>query len=197
MTLLYASIQLVAQGILGPSLGSSTTPLADAMGCVSPALRLVMLVGAALSMFGWIGSDMLGTPRILFAFARDGMLPRALGAVHPRTHAPYVAIFAYAVLVVSLAVSGTFAQLAVLSELALAPLYVAGCAAAWVLARRNIAHAGPPLASPLVGAAAIVGAAGMVLVVALASRAEILGLGALLVASAAGYGAARRRIARA
>jgi len=35
-------------------------------------LRLVMLGSAAPSMFGWISSDILGTPRQLFAFARDG-----------------------------------------------------------------------------------------------------------------------------
>ena len=43
---------------------------------------LLLLAGAAMSMFGWIASDILGAPRILFAFARDNMLPAVFGRVH-------------------------------------------------------------------------------------------------------------------
>ena len=87
VTLLYIAIQVIAQGMLGASLPQSTVPLADAMAKISPGLRVLMLAGAALSMVGWVASDILGSPRILFAFGRDGLLPRALGRVHPRT--PY------------------------------------------------------------------------------------------------------------
>ena len=38
-------------------------------------LAVFALVGTALSMFGWLGSDILGSPRQLFTFARDGLLP--------------------------------------------------------------------------------------------------------------------------
>ncbi|MBS0389529.1 MAG: APC family permease, partial [Proteobacteria bacterium] len=72
VTILYVAIQLVAQGILGPALAQSSVPLADAMGRVSPALRALMLAGAAVSMFGLLSSELLGNPRVLFAFARDG-----------------------------------------------------------------------------------------------------------------------------
>jgi APA family basic amino acid/polyamine antiporter len=58
------------------------------MGKISPVLRVVLLAGTALSMLGWVSSDILGTPRILFAFGRDGLLPLALGRVHPRTRRP-------------------------------------------------------------------------------------------------------------
>jgi amino acid transporter len=85
VTILYVSIQYISQGILGPSLTHSTVPLADAMGMISPALRLLMLVGAAASMAAWIGSDILGTPRMLFAFGRDGLLPR----VRQKSDAPH------------------------------------------------------------------------------------------------------------
>lgn len=85
----------------------------------------------AISMFGYVCSDILGSPRILFAFARDGLLPRVLGRTHPRTHAPHVAIVCYAGLALISAMTGTFAELAVLSALTSAAFYIAGCAAAW------------------------------------------------------------------
>ena len=152
-----------------------------------------MLVGAAVSMFGWVGSDVLGSPRVLFALARDGRMPRALGRVHPRTHAPHVAILCYAALAIGLALTGTFAELAVLSMLATAALYVAGCAAAWLLARRGVALAGEPLTFRWLGVAAGTGILGMLVMIALASRAEILGLAALLGLSITAYALYARR----
>jgi APA family basic amino acid/polyamine antiporter len=187
VTVLYVAIQVVAQGILGPALAASTVPLADAMGSISPALRLLMLAGAGLSMLGFMSSDILSTPRMLFAFGRDGRLPRVLGRVHPRSHAPHVAILCYATLVVALALSGTFAELAVLAALTTAALYVVGCLAAWRLARRGVALAGTPLNFRWLRAAMLIGVAGMLTVIALASRTEILGLAILIVVSAAIY----------
>ena len=180
VTILYVTIQIIAQGILGPALAHSSVPLADAMARIHPALRVLMLAGAAISMFGWMGSDILGSPRQLFAFARDGRLPLALGRLHPRSHAPHIAILSYAALAIVLALTGTFAELAVLSALASATLYIAGCAAAWLLARRGIALAGPPLRFRFLGTATVIGITGMVILIALGSREEILGLGMLL-----------------
>jgi basic amino acid/polyamine antiporter, APA family len=187
VTLLYVAVQIIAQGILGASLQHSTVPLADAMARISPALRALMLAGAALSMFGWIGGSLLGTPRMLFAFARDGYLPRVLGRVHPRSHVPHVAILCYAALAIGLALSGTFAELAVLATLGSAALYIAGCAAAWRLARRGVARAGVPLNYRWLRAAMIIGILGMLFLIALASGAEIIGLLAVLAVSAAVY----------
>ncbi len=187
VTLLYVAIQVVAQGILGPALAKSTVPLADAMGQISPALRLLLLAGAAVSMLGWLGSDILGTPRILFAFARDGLMPRALGRVHPRSHAPHVAILCYAALAIVLALTGSFAELAVLSALTVTVPYVAGCAAAWRLARRGVALAGEPLGFRWLGVAAAIGIISSFALVALASPSEILGFGVAIVIAVAIY----------
>jgi basic amino acid/polyamine antiporter, APA family len=187
VTFLYVSIQVIAQGILGSSLAYSAMPLPDAMARINPALRVVMVVGAGFSMFGYIGGDILGSPRMLFAFARDGLLPRGLGRVHPRSHAPRIAILCYATLAIVLALTGTFAELAVLSTLATAALYIIGCAAAWRLTRRGVALAGEPLNFPWLGTATATGIASMLIVIVLASRAEIIGLVVLIGASAGIY----------
>ncbi|MDE2348185.1 MAG: amino acid permease [Gammaproteobacteria bacterium] len=187
VTLVYLGIQVVAQGMLGAALATSTAPLADAMARASPMLRLLMLAGTSLSMFGYLSSDILGSPRILFAFARDGLLPRALGRTHPRTHAPHVAIGCYALLAILLALTGTFVELAVLSALTTAGFYIAGCAASWRLARGEVRGDGAPLNFRWLGTAAFVGIASMIGLIAVASHAEILGLAALIGASVVIY----------
>lgn len=176
VTGLYIAIQITAQGILGGALAHSTAPLVDAMGRVNPALRELLLAGTVVSMFGWISGDILSTPRMLFAFGRDGLLPRVLGRTHPRSHAPHIAILCYAAIAIGLALTGTFAELAVLSTLSAASLYIGGCAAAWRLARKGVAEAGAPLNFRRIGVAASAGIASMLIMIALASRAEILGL---------------------
>jgi len=113
---------------------------------------------------------------MLFAFARDGLLPRVLGRVHARTHVPHMAILCYAGFAIGLGLTGTFAELAVLATLGSAALYIAGCAAAWRLSRRGVALAGAPLNFRWLGVAALTGITSMLLLIALASRAEIIDL---------------------
>jgi amino acid transporter len=187
VSLLYISVQGVAQGILGPSLAHSSVPLADAMGTINPALRVMMLAGAALSMFGWLTSDLVGSPRILFAFGRDGLLPRALGRLSERGHAPFVAIICYGTVAIALALSGSFAQLAAPATLALASLYIAACLASWRLAHRGVAQAGTPLGFRWLRTAAVIGIGSMLTLLVLASRTEILGLLALIGLSLLSY----------
>lgn len=193
VAILYIAVQVVAQGILGPALAHSQAPLSDAMGRIHPALQLLMLACGALSMFGWLSSDVLGSPRIVFAFARDGLLPHFLGRVHGRYHTPYVAILCYAALAMGLALTGKFAELAVLSTLTGAVLYIAVCLAAWVLARRRVAQGSEPLNFRWLGTAAATGITGMVFLIAMASREEIFGLVGMVVAIALVYQLVRWR----
>ncbi len=175
VTFLYVAIQLVSQGVLGGSLAASQSPLSDAMAVVNPSLRLFILAGSLVSMFGYLSSDIMGTPRMLFAFARGGLMPGAMGRVS-RTHVPYIAIICYTALIAAVSVSGTFAELAVLSTLVVAVFYMLGAIAAWLLARRGVAEAGPPLQFRYLGIAVAVAIVSMIVLIALASTIEILGL---------------------
>ena len=151
---LYIALQMVSQGILGDGLARATAaPLADAAAAsMGPWSRTLLLAGAAVSMFGYLGGMTLAMPRMLYAFARDGFLPRALASLHPVSKAPALAIGVQSVLTVVLAISGTFEKLAILANVSALALYF-GCAlAAWQLRRMGVAApgAGPvqvPLAS--------------------------------------------------
>jgi APA family basic amino acid/polyamine antiporter len=135
ITALYISLQVSAQGILGSALAQSTvSPLADAAGASFGGwARTLLLAGASISMFGYIGGMTLSVPRMVYAFARDGFLPRMFAAVDPTHHVPRAAIVAQSVLVVILAITGTFERLAILANVSALALYF-GCAlAAWRL----------------------------------------------------------------
>jgi amino acid transporter len=149
ITLLYLAIHLVTQGVLGGALATSATPLADAAGRVmGPTGRALLLAGASISMFGYIGGMMLATPRALFALGRDGFLPRALAAVHPRHRTPHVAIIVQAVVTAALAITSGFETLAIFANLATLLLYAACCLAAWELRRRDVRAGGIPFRVP-------------------------------------------------
>jgi len=196
VAVLYAALQFVAQGILGPSLANSKVPLADAMGVIHPALRLILLAGAAVSMFGWMTSDLMTSPRVVFAFGRDGLLPRVFGELN-RRHAPYIAIACYGLVEIALALSGSFADLAEPSALVLSILYIAACAASWELQRRDVREAGMPLRFRGLGLAALIASSGMLAVIVISPRGQQLGLLVLTAVAALLYffktGLARRR----
>jgi APA family basic amino acid/polyamine antiporter len=142
ITLLYIALQVSAQGILGPALPGAATPLADAAGLAFGSWgRLLLLAGAAVSMFGYLGGMTLSVPRAVFAMAGDGFLPRALAAVHPVHRTPHVAIVTQSLAALVLAVTGTFERLAILANVAALALYF-GCAlASWRLRTNGVAGA--------------------------------------------------------
>ena len=193
VAVLYIAVQASAQGVLGPALAHSHAPLADTMAAIAPRLTAVILLGAGLSMLGYLASDTLSAPRILFAFAKDGFLPRRVAALHARSRAPYVAILVHAAIAFALAVSGSFVELAVLSSLATVIVYIIGCAAAVRLQRSGTRLAGPPLQVRGLSIAAGVGLVFMAWIAVHAALTEALGcLGAIMVATA-WYAVARRR----
>jgi len=185
VTALYIAVQLVTEGLLGDALAGSVTPLADAMSRVSPALGMLLLLGASLSRFAWIGSDILGAPRVLFAFARDGMLPGWLAAVYPRTHAPHVAIIFHGVLAILLAITGMFEVLAILSGLSTAIIYIMICTAAWRLHKLGATAAAEAPHYAILPIVALVGILSMIAIIAFGAWRDIVGLCLVAVASVA------------
>jgi amino acid transporter len=136
ITALYITLQVVAQGVLGPGLAQATAaPLADTAGAsLGGWARSILLAGASISTFGYLGGMTLSMPRMLFALARDGFLPRVLASVHPEHRSPQAAIIVQSAITLILAATGTFEQLAILANVSALALYF-GCAlAAWKLA---------------------------------------------------------------
>ena len=193
-TVLYISIQLVAQGVLGGALATSTTaPLADgAARFLGEAGRTLMLLGALCSMFGYLSGDMLSSPRSLYALARDGFLPRALAGIHAERRTPDVAIWTHAALAAIFASTNTFQALAIISNVGMLLLYLMSCGAALELTRRDVRTDGAPFTVPLPWLWPVAGAVVILWILTTATSTELTVTGLVLAVATVLYVAAPR-----
>ena len=194
VAVLYVSVQIVSEGVLGPALASSKTPVADAGGAALGTWgRSLILVGSTVSMFGYVSGMTLAVPRMLFAFARDGFLPRAVASIHPTFRTPHWAIGMQTILVGGLAATGTFEWLAIIANGSVLLVYAACCLATVELRRRDVRGGGVPFRLP--GAAVVPWLALAVIVSLLATLqwGEWLAVLAVLVAAAPVYAFTRSR----
>ncbi|PRX51238.1 amino acid/polyamine/organocation transporter (APC superfamily) [Prauserella shujinwangii] len=124
----YVLVALAVLAQLGPGgVGAAADPLARAVADTGwSGLAPVVRAGAALAALGALLALVLGVSRTTLAMARDGHLPRALAAVHPRFGVPHraeVAVGAVVAVIVAFAdVRGAigFSSFAVLAYYAIA-----------------------------------------------------------------------------
>lgn len=187
--LLYLSIQLVTQGVLGANITAhKDAPLAAVAGIAfGKAGSLIIIAAAALSMLGALGGEILSIPRILFAGARDGLLPKPLAKVHPRYFTPYVAIAVYASLGLVLAISGGFKQLATIASAALLIIYL-GVVLSAIKLRKKTETTGEQTFRVYGGLLVpLVAAGGIVWLLSNLSKTELMGMGSFIVLFSLAY----------
>jgi len=154
VTVVYMLVQIVAFGVLGPSLAGRGAPLADvAEAVMGPAGGALLGVAVVLSTFGYLCGMILAIPRALFAFARDGVLPFALASVHEKYHTPWIAIILQAALSLTLALSSGFEPLVILANVSVLFVYLGCAAAAWQLRRKEIRDDAGEMVRPIRGSA--------------------------------------------
>lgn len=127
VVVLYILIQMTVQGILGGSITEfRDAPLAEAARrMIGPAGATIVIIGALFSMFGNISGMVLNMPRVLFAAARDRVIPfRGLASVHQEYLTPHISIICYACLGFLFASIGEFKQLAMLSSASYLLIYL-------------------------------------------------------------------------
>ena len=124
--IIYLLLQTVTQGILGLQMEAfKDAPLAAvAEKIIGPIGGTLLLVAAAISCFGAVSTDVMNTPRVLYAGASDGLFPKFLGKIHPKFATPYWAIICFAALILFFSVSGGFQELAILASAAILLIYL-------------------------------------------------------------------------
>ena len=136
---IYILIQVVSQGILGASLATFLeNPLAEVANHIFGPIGFTLItIGAAVSMFGNLSSEILSVPRVIFAASEDKVFPmKRLSMVHPKYATPYVAIIVYAALGFLFASFGGFKQMAIISSASALLIYL-GVSLSVIKLRRN------------------------------------------------------------
>ena len=137
--IIYVSVQTVAQGVLGASLPLFTeNPLGEVAYHIFGAIGFTLItIGAAVSMFGSVGSLVLSFPRVLYAASIDHVIPiKKLSKIHNKYHTPHIAIIVFTSLCFLFASFGGFKELAIISSGA--ALFISlGLSIATIKLRRN------------------------------------------------------------
>lgn len=141
-TVLYMAISLVAMGAMGQEqLAASNSPLADIINqrfgsWGSGFIAFGALISTLGATVGWI----LSTARMSYAAAQDGLLPKALGAIHPRYATPHTSLIVSSVIanfVLALnyidSLTSAYNFMILLATLAFLPPYVFAAAAEIIL----------------------------------------------------------------
>ena len=133
VTVIMTLVQVVATATL-PDLAASKTPVADAaFVAMGSAGALIVGLGAVVSIAGNNAGQVLSGSRMLFALAEQGDLPRFLSRIHPRYHTPATAVLVSSGIALALALTGSFAALAIVSAVGRLVSYVGTCAATLML----------------------------------------------------------------
>ncbi|MGW5457037.1 APC family permease [Streptomyces sp. NPDC003996] len=179
----YACVAVAVLAVLGADrLGHAAAPLADAVRAAGvPGLAPVVRVGATVAALGSLLALILGVSRTTLAMARDGHLPRALAAVHPRFQVPHRAELAVGAVVAVLAATVDVRGAIGFSSFGVLVYYAVANASAWTLSPAPSARVVPVVG--LLGCAT--------LAFALPAVSVAVGAGVLAVGVAA-YGVRRR-----
>jgi amino acid transporter len=186
VTIVMTLAQVVSLGTL-PNLAQSKTPLADAAATFLGASGAALLtIGAVFSTSGNNMGQALSGSRNLFALAEQGDLPAFFGHVHRRYRTPVTAILITASVALVLALSGTFARLALVSAVSRLIVYVFTCAATLRLREPRFATVVKPAVFVVPFGPAIPAAAALITLATLAgARREQLIAGAIALATGA------------
>lgn len=137
-TALYMAVAVTAVSVVPwRELAAAPGPLAEVMARAAPWMPGWIYV--AITVFAVANTALLNyvtASRLTLGMARQGLLPEALGRVHPRTRTPHVAVMALFAVVVALMLAGNITQLASATVLLLLAVFACVNVALLVLQRR-------------------------------------------------------------
>jgi len=130
---------LVTQGVLGNTISAhKDSPLGALAGIIFGKSGIVlMIIAIAVSMLGSLSGAIFSIPRVLYAGAIDGVMPKVFAKIHPRFFTPHIAVIFYSAMGLLFASSGGFKQLAIVSGASTLLIYLGVVLATIKLRRTN------------------------------------------------------------
>ncbi len=137
--IIYLLISLIAVAVVpAGELAQSSAPLLEVVKRTAPWFPIPVYGGIAMvAVSNTALLNFVMGSRLVYGMARQGLLPRPLAKLHPRTHTPHVAILAILVLLLILATTVDIAALAKSTSLLLLSSFSVMNVALIVLKRRK------------------------------------------------------------
>jgi len=145
VTIFYLATNIVLFGVrpynqlandIAP-LASATTTLLGTTSILALIGGAIVGVGALISVAGSDESGMIGTSRLGYALAVDGLYPRIFAKVHPRFKTPFLAIIIQAITALIAAIVGNLSMLISTSVFFMAIAYIATSVSIFSLRKKN------------------------------------------------------------
>ena len=145
VTIFYLTTNIVLFGVRPwDLLAVDNAPLATATDAVLSSIPILALIGGAIvgggALISVAGSDesgMIGTSRLGFALAADGLFPRVFAKIHPKFKTPYLGIAIQAATALVAAIIGNLTTLIATSVFFMAIAYVATSASIYPLHKKG------------------------------------------------------------
>jgi len=146
VTIFYLTTNILLFGVRRwDLLQNDNAPLATATSTVLSSIPLLAQLGgivvgggALVSVAGSDESGMIGTSRLGYALAADGLFPRAFAKIHPRFKTPYLGIVIQAVTALVVAIIGGLSLLIATSVFFMAIAYLATSTSIFALHRKGV-----------------------------------------------------------
>jgi APA family basic amino acid/polyamine antiporter len=146
VTIFYLTTNIVLFGVRSWNLlASDTAPIATATNSIlTPNSTLALIggalvgVGALVSVAGSDESGMIGTSRLGYALAADGLFPKLFARVHPKFKTPYLSIAIQSATALLASVIGNLSLLISVSVFFMAIAYLATSGSVFAFRRKGL-----------------------------------------------------------
>src|SRR5690554_1974781 len=108
--ILYLVISIISIGTIGDAaIAQSKSPLQEVANVLhTPAISVILTIGASTAMLGVLLSQILGISRVMLAMGRRNDLPPFFKAIHEKYHVPHIGILFTGLIILALTLFGSF-----------------------------------------------------------------------------------------
>ncbi|MBM3304045.1 MAG: amino acid permease [Candidatus Aenigmarchaeota archaeon] len=140
ITLFYLVTNFVIYGTVEwAALAATSTPLVlSATALLGAAGAVIISIGALVSVSGSDEANVLGTARLSYAMAIDGLFPKIFAKVHPKYGTPYMALLIQGAIGFALSIYSGIAGLISFSVFNLAFAFLLACLSLLILKRGSV-----------------------------------------------------------